>query len=62
MVQSELDSFYLKFKHLLHAEKDVTLTIKSEAGRAVIMLSLDLGHVLSEPGHQPHRPIKTATT
>ena len=56
MVQSEFDSFYVKFKHLLCAEKDATLTIKSEAGRAVITLSVDLGHVLSEPGHQPHRP------
>ena len=56
MVQSELDSFYVKFKHLLHAEKDATLTIKSEAGRAVITLSVDLGHVLHEPGHHLHRP------
>jgi hypothetical protein len=56
MVQSELDSFYVKFKHLLRAERDATLTIKSVAGRAVITLSLDLGHVLSEPGHQPHHP------
>ena len=57
MVQSELDSFYVKFKNLLRAEKDATLTIKSEAGRASITLSVDLGHVLSEPGlpHQ-HRP------
>ena len=55
MVQSELDSFYVKFKHLLRAEKDATLTIKSEAGRAVIVLSVDLGHVLSEPGHQSHQ-------
>ena len=61
MVQSELDSFYVKFKHLLRAEKDATLTIKSEAGRAVITLSVDLGHVLSEPGHHQssgHHPLR----
>ena len=56
MVQFELDSFYVKFKNLLRAEKDATLTLKSEAGRAVITLSVDLGHVLSEPGHQQHLP------
>ena len=47
-MQWELDSFYVKFKNLLHAEKDATLTLKSEAGRASISLSLDLGHVHSE--------------
>ena len=48
MVHVELDSFYVKFKHLLRAEKDATLTLKSEAGRAFVTISLDLGHVLSE--------------
>ena len=56
MVQFELDSFYVKFMNLLQAEKDATLTLKSEAGRAVITLSDDLGPVLSEAGHQQHRP------
>ena len=56
MVQSKLDSFYVKFKTLLRGEKDATLTLKSEAGRAVISLSVDLGHVLSEPGLLHHRP------
>ena len=55
MAPSELDSFYFKFKNLLFAEKNATLTIKSEAGRAQATLSVDLGHVLPEPGpHQPH--------
>ena len=49
MAYSELDSFFFKFKNLLHAEKDVTLTLKSEAGRALVTLTLDLGHVHS--GH-----------
>ena len=48
MAQWELDSFYSKFKNLLCAEKNATLTLKSEAGKAFVTLSLDLGHVLSE--------------
>ena len=57
MVQFELDSFYVKFKNLLRAEKDAVLTFKSEAGRAFVTLSLDLGHVLSaEPDPPPHGP------
>ena len=51
MAQSEMDSFYIKFKNLLHSEKDATLTIKSEAGRAFVTLSVDLGHVQS---YSPH--------
>ena len=47
MAQSELDSFYVKFKSLLRSEKDAILTIKSESGRAVVTLTVDLGHVLS---------------
>ena len=55
MAMSEIDSFVLKFKNLLHSEKDSTLTIKSEAGRAVLHLSVELGHVLSNPlQHQRH--------
>ena len=53
MVQWELDSFYFKFKNLLLAEKDATLTFKSEAGRASVTLSLDLGHVLSGQDQLP---------
>ena len=55
MAPSELDSFYFKFKNLLFAEKNATLTLKSEAGRAQVTLYVDLGHVLSGPGpHLPH--------
>ena len=53
MAHSELDSFYFKFKNLLYAEEDATLTFKSEAGRAFVTLSLDLGHVHSEHDVQP---------
>ena len=56
MVQHGLDSFFIKFKNLLKAEKDATLSLKSEAGRAFVSLSLDLGHVLSEQGQVPPGP------
>ena len=55
MVQWELDSFYAKFKNLLRTEKDATLTLKAEAGRAFVTLSVDLGHVLSDQD-QLHPP------
>ena len=46
----------IKFKHLLRAEKDATLTIKSETGRAFVTLSLDLGHVHSGQGELSRGP------
>ena len=51
MALSEIDSFVLKFKNLLYSEKDATLTLKSEAGRAVVTLCVELGHVHSAPEH-----------
>jgi hypothetical protein len=56
MALSEIDSFVFKFKNLLHLEKDATLTMKSEAGRAVVTLSVELGHVLSAPLHFMRKP------
>ena len=56
MALSALDSFYFKFKNLSSAEENAILTFKSEAGRSVIMLSIDLGHVLSCPGPVLQRP------
>ena len=50
MAAHELDSFYFKFKNHLLSEKDATLTVKSEAGRIYVSVSVDLGHVLSEQG------------
>ena len=47
MLHQELDSFFWKFKNLLFAEKDATITFKSEAGRASVSISVDLGHVQS---------------
>ena len=56
MIQWELESFFLKFKNLLLAEKDATLVLKSEAGRASVSLSLDLGHVFSGQDELPGGP------
>ena len=56
MALLEIDSFVLKFKNLLHLEKDASLTKKSEAGRAVVTLSVELGHVLSAPLHFKRKP------
>ena len=55
MTVSELDTFYFKFKNLVLAEKNATLTLKSEAGRTDVTLSVDLGHLLADAGpQQPH--------
>jgi hypothetical protein len=61
MALSEIDSFFFKFKHLLIAEKDATLTLKSVAGRAQVTLSVDLGHLHSRPGH-PHHHASNGTS
>ena len=67
MVQTELVSFYFKLKYLLCAGKNNTLTIKSESGRAVIMLSVDLSKIclnlvtsltVPEIGHQASNDLK----
>ena len=51
----ELDTFYFKFKNLILAEKNATLTLNSEAGRTRVTLSVDLGHLHSEAvPQQPH--------
>ena len=57
LVTWELDSFFVKFKNLLRAEKDATITFKSEAGKASVSLTVDLGHVLSGQDQlPPHGP------
>ena len=55
MTVSDLDTFYFKFKNLILAEKDATLTLISEAGRTKVNLSVDLGHLNPEAvPQQPH--------
>ena len=56
MTVSELDTFYFKFKNLLLAGKNATLTLKSEAGRSHVNLDVDLGHLLARAvPQQPHQ-------
>ena len=52
---SELDSFYLKFKNILIAEKDAIMTLKSVSRRSHVTLSVDLGHIHSNAAGQPPR-------
>ena len=53
MALSEIDSFLFKFKNLLYLEKDATMTLKSEAGKVSVCLSVELGHALSSPRRTP---------
>ena len=53
MALSEIDSFLFKFKNLLYLEKDATMTLKSEAGKVTVCLSVELGHALSSPRRTP---------
>ena len=57
MARKEIDSFILKFKNLLLSGRNATLVLKSNAGKAEVNLSVELGDVLSQPGDvlsQPH--------
>ena len=54
MPVSELGTFQFKFKNLILAEKNASLTFKSEAGRTQVILSVDLGLLLPEAS--PHQP------
>ena len=40
MKLSEIDTFYFKFKNLLLAEKNATLTLKAEEGRVPLVWTL----------------------
>ena len=42
MAMSEIDSFFWKFKKLLHSGKNAQLEIKSEAGKAVVKLTAEV--------------------
>ena len=60
MTVSELDTFYFKFKNLVLAEKNTILTLKSEAGRTDVTLSVDLDNLLADADpQQPHRGRKS---
>ena len=52
MAYCEIDSFVKKFKTLCQAGSNASLTLSSNAGKAVGNLRVDLGVL----GHQPHHP------
>ena len=54
MAMSELDSFIVKFKHLLFSGSNASLTLKSKAGKAEVTLSTELGDVPPPPTHLYH--------
>ena len=45
MALSEVDSFFLKFKNLLHSGTNANLTIRSEAGKAFVTLAVEVEHL-----------------
>ena len=51
MALSEVDSFIHKFKILLHSGKNSNLTIRSEAGKAFVTLTVEVDDL---PGGHPH--------
>ena len=62
MADYEIDSFVLKFKNLLFAGNNANLTIKSEAGKCLVNLSVEVDITLQPSGPQiyQHRHIGPA--
>ena len=55
MASSEMDSFVTKFKTLCQAGRNASLTLSSNAGKAVMNLRVDLG-VLEHQDRRHHHP------
>ena len=55
MAMSEIDNFICKFKNLLHAGKIANLTIKSEAGKALVTLTVQVDAPLPSPAFKSSR-------
>ena len=54
MERLEIYSFILKFKNLLLSGRNATLVIKSDAGKAVVNLNVELGDVSPPPSLHQH--------
>jgi hypothetical protein len=54
MAMSEVDSFFYKFKQLLHCGRKAHLEMKSEAGKAVIHLTAEVD--VNEDDHHRAQP------
>ena len=52
---SEIDSFIGKFKHLWYSGRSASLLINSEAGKAKVTLSVELGDAPHPPAHSQQR-------
>jgi hypothetical protein len=53
---TEIDSFVKKFKALCQGGRNASLTLSSNAGKAVVNLRVDLGLVPRQDQHHPHQP------
>ena len=58
MANYEIDSFVRKFNVLCQAGRSASLTLSSDAGKASLNLSVDLGVLPEEGVHHPHHPKK----
>jgi hypothetical protein len=56
MANYEIDCFVSKFKVLCQAGRSASLTLSSNAGKASLNLSVDLGVLPDEGLHHPHHP------
>ena len=56
MAYCEIDSFVKKFKILCQAGRNASLTLSSNAGKAVVNLRVDLGVFGQQNDHQTHHP------
>ena len=56
MAYLEVDSFVRKFKILCQAGRNASLTLSSNAGKAVLNLRVDLGVLEQQHPHPPHCP------
>ena len=52
----QMDSFVKKFKILCQAGRNASLTLSSNAGKAVLNLRVDLGVLEEQDPHPPHHP------
>ena len=55
MAQSEMESFINKFKALSHAGKNANLSLKSEAGKVIVSLSVEIEQVETSRHYRPAR-------
>ena len=56
MASSEIESLLNKLKALCQSGRNATLTLSSNAGKAVVKLRVDLGVPLKQDPHHQHQP------